>query len=202
MDTEDDVAVIDLIESLLTKSLLTAELVGSEQRYWLLESSRQYAFGKLVDRGEQNEAARRHTLFYVELAERLERPFDTMPESAWLEQAKAESGNWRVALEWALGKRGDVILGQRLAVVRAVVWRSFTFDEGRSWVRTALELVDDVTPPSLVAQLESAEADGALAQEPALSLAMAHRALARYRELGDVPGIAQAKYLVGGALIF
>ncbi|MGC2407058.1 MAG: tetratricopeptide repeat protein [Candidatus Cybelea sp.] len=201
-DNEDDITLIDLISSLVTKSLLVAEFGGNKQRYRLLESSRQYAFGKLVERGEQNEAAQRHALFYVELAERLERPFDTMPESAWLGQAKAELGNWRAALEWALGKRGQVILGQRLAVVRAVVWRSFTFAEGRRWVRAALDLVDDLTPPGLVAQLESAEADGALAQEPAMSLAMADRALARYRELGDVPGIAQAKYLVGGALVF
>ena len=57
----------------MTKSLLVAELVGSEQRYGLLESSRQYAREKLVARGEQMRAlARRHALFYVELAERLE----------------------------------------------------------------------------------------------------------------------------------
>ena len=54
-DDEDDVGVIDLIESLVTKSLLVAELAGREQRYRLLESSRQYARDKLIARGEQRE---------------------------------------------------------------------------------------------------------------------------------------------------
>ena len=54
-------------------------------------------------------------LFYVELAERLERAWDTTPDRAWLPQVNVESENWRAALEWALVKRGDIILGQRLA---------------------------------------------------------------------------------------
>ena len=51
----------------------------------------------------------------MELAERLERAWDTTPDREWLPQAQVELENWRAALEWALGKRGDVILGQRLA---------------------------------------------------------------------------------------
>ena len=50
---EDDIDVIDLLTSLVTKSLLVAELAGNEQRYRLLESSRQYARDKLMARGEQ-----------------------------------------------------------------------------------------------------------------------------------------------------
>ena len=96
--------MIDLVASLASKSLLVAELVGNEQRYRLLESSRQYANAKLIARGEQGKLARRHALFYVELAEQLEREWDTTPDHEWLPQATVELENWRAALEWAFDK--------------------------------------------------------------------------------------------------
>ena len=55
----------------------------------------------------------------------------------------------------------------------------------------------------LVARLEHAEADGANEfGERKVALAAAERALARYRELGDILGIAQAQCLAGGSLGF
>ena len=52
----EDVAtaeVFDLISSLVDKSMVVAEFDGIEPRYRLLESFRQYAREKLVDRGEE-----------------------------------------------------------------------------------------------------------------------------------------------------
>jgi predicted ATPase/transcriptional regulator with XRE-family HTH domain len=200
-EREDDLDVLGFIESLVMKSLLVAELVGSEQRYHLLESSRQYARDKLTARGGQERVARRHTLIYLDLAERFDRAWDTMREPAWLSRAKPELGNWRAALEWALATRGDIIAGQRLAAVLEVVWRGFTLAEGQRWARTALDFVDEFTPPDLIARLEYAEAAGA-AQfgDRNVSLAAAERALVRYRELGDVLGVARAQHLVGSSL--
>jgi predicted ATPase/DNA-binding XRE family transcriptional regulator len=198
---EGDIQIVDLVASLVTKSLLVAELAGNEERYRLLESSRQYARDKLAARGELDKVARRHALVYVELAEKLEPAWGTTPDHAWLPQAQVELENWRAALEWALGKRSDVILGQRLAAARTVR-RSFTLAEGRRWVRTALELVDPLTPPVLVARLELAEADcaGELGEHE-VSLAAAERALSRYRHLGEKLGIAQAQNSAGGSLV-
>jgi predicted ATPase/transcriptional regulator with XRE-family HTH domain len=201
-DGEGEIGVIDLVASLVTKSLLVAELLDNEQRYRFLESTRHYAREKLMARGEQEQVARRHGLFYLELAQRLERAWDTTPDRAWFAQAKVEVENWRAALERALGKRSDIILGQRLVAARKVVWSSFSLVEGRRWVRLALELVDDLTPPDLVARLELAEADGAQQfGERKVSLAAADCALVRFRELGDVLGIAQAQSLAGRSLV-
>lgn len=183
--------------------MLLAELTGNEQRYRLLESSREYAQDKLVAHGEQENVARRHALFYVELGERLERAWDTTPDRQWLPQAQAESENWRAALEFSLAKQRDVILGQRLAALYNLVWRTFTLTEGRHWVRAALELVNERTAPALAARLEHAEAHGAQQfNECNVTLAAADRALMQYRELGDVLGAAQARSLSGGALLF
>jgi non-specific serine/threonine protein kinase len=198
---EGDIEVIDLVASLVSKSLLLTELVGNEQRYRLLESSRQYAREKLVARGEQEQMARRHALVYLELAQRLERASDTTPDRLWASQVKLELENWRAALDWALGTRRDVALGQRLVAARRVIWRSFSLDEGRHWVRAALDLIDNLTPPDLIARLEHADAEGAQQfGDRKTSLAAAERALLRYRELGNALGSAHAQSLAGGAL--
>jgi predicted ATPase/transcriptional regulator with XRE-family HTH domain len=200
-DGEDDLDIIELVASLASKSLLLAELVGKEQRYRLLESSRQYANAKLIARGEQGELARRHALFYVELAEQRQREWDAMPDHAWLPQATLELENWRAALEWSLVKRGDIIFGQRLAAVRAVMWRGFTLAEGRRWVREAISLVDDGTPLRIIAQLEQSEAEGARRfGDFKTAFTMADRALLRYRELADVSEIAATQSLAGAML--
>jgi non-specific serine/threonine protein kinase len=202
IEGEGELEVIDLIASLVTKSLLLAELVGSEQRYRLLESSRQYARDKLMARGEQEQVARRHALVYLELAQRLERAWNTTPDREWFSQAKVELENWRAALEWTLGARRDVAVGQQLAAARKVMWLSFSLVEGRRWVRAALELVDEATPPGLVARLEHAAAEGAQQfGERKVSLAAAERALVLYRELGDVLGSSQAQSLAGRSLV-
>jgi predicted ATPase/DNA-binding XRE family transcriptional regulator len=200
IDGEDDVAVIDLLASLVTKSLLLTELANGEQRYRLLESSRQYARDKLTARGEQERVARRHALVYLELAERLERAWDTTSDRNWLAQAKVEVENWRAALEWTLAKQRDVTMGQRLAGARKMVWSSFTFDEGRRWIRTALDLVDERTPLALVARLHHAEAEGAGVLAERNVLATAERTLALYRELDDIVGIAHMQNMVGAVL--
>ena len=200
-DGEDDFDMIDLVSSLASKSLLVAELVGKEQRYHLLESFRQYANAKLIGRGEQEKLAWHHAVFYVELAEQLEREWDTMPDHAWLPQATVELENWRTLLEWALTKRGDIVLGQRLAAVRGVMWRGFTLAEGRRWVRAATELVNEVTPPRLVARLEHSEAEGARRfGEFKVAHGAAERAMLRYRQLGDEAEVAWTQSLAGAML--
>jgi predicted ATPase len=197
-DDEDDIEVVDLLASLVAKSLVIAELVGSEQRYRLPESSRQYAWGKLIARGEVEALARRHAVFYVKLAERLQSEWDKMPDRAWLPRAAVELRNWRMVFERTLAKRSNVILGQRLAAVQAVMLRGFTLAEGRWWIRKALELVDDSTPPRLIAQLEHSEAEGARrSADFKVALDAAERAWSRYRELGDVRQIAETQSLVG-----
>jgi tetratricopeptide (TPR) repeat protein len=153
-------------------------------------------------RGEHEQIARRHALVYLELAQELELAPDTMPHRVWAALASLEVENWRAVLEWTLGKRRDVAVGQRLVAARRVIWRTFSLFEGRRWVRAALESIDERTPPDLVARLEHAEATGAQQfGERKVSLAAAERALARYRELGDVLGSAQAQSLAGGALV-
>jgi predicted ATPase/transcriptional regulator with XRE-family HTH domain len=193
-DGVDEVGVLELLSSLTDKSLVVADLDGSLPRYRLLESSRQYAWEKLTARGEQDFLAHRHALWYADFAELLRRAWDTTPDRPWISKAEEELENWRVALEWALGARGDVELGQRLAGALLPVWENCTYFQGRLWVRAALDLADESTPKSVVAQLLSAETfiDRAFGDHHS-ALAAAETALGAWWELGDPLEIARAQ---------
>ncbi len=156
----------------------------------------------LTEAGDYAAAARAHASMFTTLAEELDRTSDTTPDRTWLARAEPELENFRTALQWALVERGDVLAGQRLAGALLRVWFNLDAAEGRRWVQIAQALVDDGTPPQVIAALEFAQAhlDATFVQYKA-SFAAGERALARYCELGDAYRIAQAQQCVGYALI-
>ena len=135
------------------------DLDGSEPRYRLLESFRQYAREKLASRGNGNSSRVVTLLAYRDLAERLERVFFYEPDNEVLfALGYEEQDNWRAALQWTLIDQGDVLLGQRLAGDLSPLWHLCAPVEGRRWITTALKLVDEQTPTSILAKLSYAEA--------------------------------------------
>ncbi len=64
----EEPSILELLESLVDKSLVVADLDGREPRYRILESSRQYAREKLAARGEHAAVAHRHAAAYLGLA--------------------------------------------------------------------------------------------------------------------------------------
>ncbi|MGA8097458.1 MAG: helix-turn-helix domain-containing protein [Candidatus Cybelea sp.] len=197
--SEDD--VLDLLSSLLDKSLLIADFEGREARYRLLESFREYALEKLALRGELEVTLNRHAFVCVELAEQLEHAFNSESDAVWRALARAEMSNWRAALNWALTESGDILLGQRLVGQLNVVWQYFARVEGRRWTALAVQLVDERTPPSVLACLTYTEASIAwLLREYDRQLTKSQTAIARYREIGDSLGVARAQDIAATAL--
>ena len=195
---EDD--VLDLLSSLVDKSLVVTDLRASEPRYYLLESFWQYARQKLNARSEQEIVARRHALAFLLLSEELDAAWDTAPDLAWAEVTRLELDNLRAAVEWALACRGDILAGQRLAVV-AAMWESFSHLERRRWITLARSLVDESTPAPVLAGLDLADCTIAnRLDEFEFGLASGRDALARYVALGDEMGIVRSQENVGWAL--
>jgi predicted ATPase/DNA-binding XRE family transcriptional regulator len=200
-DVVDELGVLELLSSLVDKSLVVADLDVPEPRYRLVESSRQYAYEKLTARGDAALVAHRHAQAYVELAERLEREHDIAPDTAWFARAQLEIENWRAALRWTLVERGDRVLGQRLAGAMRAAWLAFSIAEGRRWQRAALESVDDGTPPIVAADLEYGVASVAYMYcEFETALAGCRRLIGVYEELGDRVGAARARFIAGRSL--
>jgi tetratricopeptide (TPR) repeat protein len=194
--------LLDLLSSLVDKSLVAADFEGSEPRYRLLESFREYAREKLATRGEQNIVMHRHALAYLEQAKSLDRIFYYEPDEDLQARAREELDNWRAALEWTLGDRSDVILGQRLAGELCVLWQNVGPLEGRRWVASALKLVDERTPTDVLARLNYTEATLAMTLEQyEAQRASSEVAVGYYRVVGDSLGTALAQAREAQALI-
>jgi predicted ATPase/transcriptional regulator with XRE-family HTH domain len=194
--------VLHLLSSLVEKSLAIVDLQAAEPRYGLLESFAQYAREKLAARGSYESVAQRHARVYLELADRLERAWETESDATWYARAELELPNWRAALEWALAARGDILVGQRLVGLLMHVWHEFATAEGRRWVSLALRLVTEQTPSDVVAKLRLTESHLATSFcQFREALAPVEQARLRYEELGDRDGLAWAQYLAGFPLI-
>lgn len=202
-DTLDEFAVMELLTSLVDKSLVQAGTSCDVPRYNMLESTRQYARERLSERGELPAAARAHAEAFLELARRLESSYPRTRDEDWFAQVEAESENWRAALDWTLTTANDVLLGQRLAGELARQWATLAPAEGLRWIQRARAAIDAATPGDVTARLDLAQAqlDGVLGMHKA-GYAAAERALERYRALGDADGVAQAQRHAGRGLVF
>ena len=193
--------VLPLISSLVSKSLVVADLEGDEPRYRLLEPFREHAREKLEARREGDAVAQRHVLAYLEIAAHFF-PHDQHC-TVHYGHPYNEIGNWRAAVRWALVERNDVLGGQRLVAEVVSSWGSTdpVISDARRWIPAALELVDEQTPRDVIANLRLAEAElAAHLEQQTLQLTSAQEAVAYYREAGDPLRLVRAQTLVAYAL--
>jgi predicted ATPase len=159
--TEDD--MLDQLSSLVDKSLVTTDFEGSEPRYRLLESFRQYALEKLAMRGEREAVSGLQALASLQLAETLDREYDPRPNDIrpqtsaimtepWAYDVEPELENARGAIAWALSA-GEVSIAARITCGFARIWRVYRGDaEPRRWLDAVLPRLDGVAEPGVAAQ--------------------------------------------------
>jgi predicted ATPase len=105
-------ADLDTLRSLVDKSLLR----HTEERFWMLETIREYAAERLQASGEEETIRARHLDHFLALAERAYAEQRTA-ESTWFPVMSVERDNIRAALDWA-GKsspRSEVELASAVA---------------------------------------------------------------------------------------
>jgi len=131
--------VLDLIASLIDKSLMVADQTMAHSRYRLLETIRQYAQQKLLDSGEVEVARASHAAHYLAIAEQAEPLLFGADQEAWFDRLETDLDNVRAALGWWIsdGSGGDQAL--RLA---GALWRFWHLGlhhtEGLRWLERAL----------------------------------------------------------------
>ncbi|MES0833040.1 ATP-binding protein [Nocardiopsis tropica] len=111
--------VLDLVGSLVDRSLVVAADRPGGTRYHLLESVAAYALERLEEAGEAGRTRARHAAHFADLAERADALLRGPEQGHWLERLDRESTNLRAALEFAVGE-GDAHLAARLA--NALCW--------------------------------------------------------------------------------
>ncbi|RVW10844.1 LuxR family transcriptional regulator [Prescottella agglutinans] len=150
-------AVLDLVASLLDKSILTVEESGSVLRYGMLETLRDYGLEKLDEVGERTECRRRHRDWYLGLAERADADWIGPHQVEWITRLTRETANLRDALEFCAGEPGEGARGVRLANALFPFWFCRgNFGEARRWFDRAFAASDPQPVPVRVLALSVA----------------------------------------------
>jgi non-specific serine/threonine protein kinase len=131
--------ILDVLTSLVDKSLVLAETQAGESRYRLLETVRQYARDRLVEAGEEAVVRTQHRAWCVTLAKRIEAGLFGSHHRASINRFEAEHDNLRMALAWSMEDPAGAEAGLRLAGSLYWLWYSYGYwAEGRRWVEGAL----------------------------------------------------------------
>ncbi|HEX9077712.1 MAG TPA: tetratricopeptide repeat protein, partial [Anaerolineae bacterium] len=161
-DIERDL-LIDLLQRLVDKSLVTVEPGERAFRYRLLETVRQYGQEKLRGLGEADRVSNRHLEFFCRFAQTAEVKLCGGEQLEWLEFLENENDNLRTALRWSQLAPNRIDQGLRLA---GALWRFWEvrgyLSEGREWLDGILSRIDAGTAPT-PAQADTLNAAGRLA---------------------------------------
>ena len=114
-------ASLDTLQSLVEKSLLRFTPSDTGGRYWMLETIREYASGRLRQIGESDKVRERLAAHLLGRAERAEPELQGIEASDWLDRLDAERENFRAALDWA-EEAGTAELELRLATALRDFW--------------------------------------------------------------------------------
>jgi predicted ATPase/DNA-binding winged helix-turn-helix (wHTH) protein len=135
----DEAVVLLALEGLVAKSLIATDRSMPEVRYRLLDTTRAYAFEKLLAADGVAAAAERHAAYYNQWLEQiLDVPMDLLggPERA----ARAgQLGNVRAALGWSFGPHGEGARATSLAAGAGVFLVAMSLlAEAHRWTSQAL----------------------------------------------------------------
>ena len=133
--------ILDLITSLVEKSLINTEEGDEGARYRALETIRDYAREKLQARTEHAAIAAAHCEYFFIMAKAANRGAQGAEQASWTDRLEQDLDNVRSAMAVALAGGVDPIISVKLAVALMWFWllRGYS-SEGRRYVRSALEL--------------------------------------------------------------
>jgi len=190
----DALDVLDLVGSLLDKSLITRlPAQDREPRYRLLDSTRHYALEKLEQAGETAALQRAHAAHMVAVFGEARRRYLDTDMLLWSADVEPEIENLQAALAWGFGEEGDdriaVALAARLWPLRnqALIAQPAAL----AFVREAVAKLAPDAPGEDAAWLWLSLTLDRSAGVPA-NVAAAERALALFETLQDRQGAGRA----------
>jgi predicted ATPase/class 3 adenylate cyclase len=198
LDAAEEVcgAELDDLGTLVDYSLVKP--IGDD-RFFILETIRQYALEKLRERSEEDELRRRHAEFFSELAEQAYR-HRFGAEAEWSGRLDTDHDDLRAAIDWLAKDDPDRTL--ELAGALGWFWLSRgLLQEGRG--RLAAALAASGTTGRLRARaLTSSGGLVARQGDSPTGIRELDAAVAMWRELGDLDELASALDSLGWPLVY
>ena len=190
-------AELDTLQSLVEKSLLRF----SNERYWMLETIREYAGERLEHCDERAALRGRHAEHFVSLAERAEPELEGADGAWWLDHLDADRGNFRLALAWLAAVGAS---GLRLRLVGAL-WRFLLIRgylrEGSDWLETALSASPNEAGDARAKAQYGAAVLATTQGDYVRAGSLLGEAMAQYRHLGNTFGVARCVMALGNVAV-
>jgi predicted ATPase/DNA-binding CsgD family transcriptional regulator len=183
---------LDVLASLVEKSLMHQLERGAEARFGMLETVRTFGLAQLEAAAEVEQVRRLHAEHYLALADEAIEQLRGPHQAAWLDRLAAEHDNLRAALRWAA--EHDPPFGLRLGAELSRFWEIRGFmSEGCDHLARLLTLPGAQAPTA--ERAAALDGQSVLARRQgnyAVAQAAQEQSLAIRRQLGDRRGIARS----------
>jgi non-specific serine/threonine protein kinase len=190
---EDEYDVLDVLSSLIDKSLVVMEQRHRAARYRLLETIRQYGQDKLQECAEGATVRRDHRDWYARLAAEAESEILDARQKSVFDRLELEHDNLRAALAWSLDQEEAETAAQiGAAIARFWLLRGY-MSEGRRWLERALSGFPDRNPTRAKA-LNVAAILASLQDDNRTARTLVQECLELSRELADNKQTGYALY--------
>jgi predicted ATPase len=131
------VPMVDLLTSLVDKSILTRSESNGHVRFRVLETLREYGREKLKQAGEYLELRRRHLDWYRRLVADIAADWFSSRQVDWIKRIQVETHNLREAWEFALSDSPRTLLAMSAGLSLYAISRGL-LSEMRQWLDRAL----------------------------------------------------------------
>jgi len=202
-EVQDDLLILDGLASLIDKSLLRQiEYEGTEPRFFMFMTVREYGLECLRENGEEDLIRRAHADYYLALVEEAEPHLKGEQQLLWLGSLDREQENMRAALNWLIThKEGQKAL--RFCVALWWFWQTRGYwSEGRRWLKAALAMpsagertVMRARALSAVGELAGHQTEWQEAQQ------LLSESITIFKELGDDDGYVLPMSTLGWVLL-
>lgn len=197
--------VLDVLGSLIDKSILIREEPTSVVRYRFLDTLRQYGWEKLRNSGEAAQLQRRHRDWFEELASRAATEWIGPRQLEWITRLGREQLNLHEAMEFCIAEPGtdETEAGLRITGAMIPYWFSRgLFSEARHWFDRILACEYERPTVARLEVLNDASRIAAMQGDISAGTALVEEARATADALGTSTADALASYTYGFFALF
>jgi predicted ATPase len=148
MGSDDDFAVLDLLDALVRKSLLVADRSAGRTRFSMLETIRQFAEEQLVAGGEASEIRAAHSRYFAGREADILARWDSPRQREAYDWFPLELANLRTAFRWA-ADQGDLDVAAIIASYAGLLGVGVQTLEPVAWAEELIEPARAVDHPRL-----------------------------------------------------